>query len=470
MSEPLDHAAFVQRGDELTSDGLRLIDVESEVVDGTRLYSGLWVSGSGSNLFDGPMGPIDLREQMIARREQGLRLVDFEIFRRTNGGRQYLAVWRPGSGTEILTGPMEQAAFFARGESLTADGLRLIDVEVERHQGRVLYSGLFQTGTGSNFITAPRRRSAFVAQRDEFVASGLELVDVERIRLNGVNQFVGVWASGPGESQFSLPRTFDKFVEFGVAKIADGFRTMDMELRLRSGMPDEPERPDPDDSEDPTGELPDNPPEISIVSGDVLTVDFSLVEGLAQLEFPAANLPEWLPRNDGEILLPDAFCGLNLRRADSIFWQVPGDDAVDDFPFVSTEEVAALGDDFFLGGVEFGGPIGACAGPFIPWQFPQPFLEDAPFFEPLPNMTLRIQLGGDGEVRFKENGTPNEEILSPRALYTDSTFAALLDILETFDPTSPNPAYCDGIDDYFVHLCQTTPGQCPVDDGPPPTC
>ena len=472
VSEPLNRSAFIARGEKLTGQGLRLIDVESEIVNGIRKYTGLWVNGNGSNLFDGPLSPIKLREVMKKKRDQGLRLVDFELFRRPNGGRRYLAVWRPGQGTEILTGPMTEKAFLSRGEKLTKDGLRLKDVEVERINGQSMYSGLFQTGSGTNLLTTPLTRNKFIKKRDEFVAKGIELVDVERVLINGSNLFVGVWSSGTGESRLSLPRNFKKFVTFGIEQTSKGFRTKDMELRL-SKTSEDPSDPGPGPNPvNPNPVLPNLPVEISLTSGSILTVDFTLLDGHVQLQIPSNFLPDWLPRSNGQVVFPDAFCGFNLIRVGSIFWQIPGDSAVDDFPFIATNEVSDLEGDQFLGGVDFGGPIGACNDPTVPWELPFPFLaKNAPFFEPLPNMTLRVQFGSsDGKIRFKSNGTPNQQVLFAHELFTPDTYNALLKLLEGFDPAGSNTAYCDGVDDYFIQVCNETPGQCPVDKGLPPSC
>ena len=253
-----------------------------------------------------------------------------------SGGRRYLAVWRNGTGEEILTGPMQQDAFFARGERLTERGLRLIDVEVERVNGVLLYSGLFRTGTGSNLITAPLRRAAFRQRRDEMVANGLELVDMERIRIRGFDEFVGVWSSGSGESRISVPREFGPFFIFAQDQFNDDKHTRDFELRPAVVTPDAPDTPPGGGGDGPdTSQLPDNPPGIGFTEGQRLRIQFTQIGDLPfTIELPLSWLPDYLPMKDGEPVLPDTFCALNIRRADSIFWQVPRDSAVVSPPFI----------------------------------------------------------------------------------------------------------------------------------------
>ena len=53
-------------------------------------------------------------------------------------------MWAAGSGEEILTGPMQEKAFFARGEQEVKAGKRLVDVELTIDKGVLLYHGLFR--------------------------------------------------------------------------------------------------------------------------------------------------------------------------------------------------------------------------------------------------------------------------------------------------------------------------------------
>ncbi len=479
VTGPQSRAEFIATGETLTQQGLRLVDVESALVNRERVYSGVWVTGTGTNLFIGPMGAIDMREEREARLQQNLRLADFEIFRTPEGGRRYLGVWAPGTGEEVLTGPMQEEAFLARGQTLVEDrDLRLIDVEVERVSGVLLYHGLFRSGVGGNFLTTPRRRGNFIELRDQMVADGFELVDFERIGSGVSARYVGVWSTGDGESSLSVPRDFAAFVAFGEDLTANGFRTRDMELAV-IGRPDpqppaDP-RPDPDpgSGEPPTtADLPtDPPPGIELVSGNILRVDFTLDDaGEVAVELPRAHLADWLPSHEGEVILPDAFCGFNIARAGRFFWQVPGDDAVDDFPFNSVEDVSGeLGPDFFLGGIEFTGPIGACAGTQTEWQLDFPFTQGGAAFEPLPNMRLVIQLDPDGEIRFREHGAPEGEMMDVGELFSDDVFEQLEAIMEAFAETGEDNGYCEGVQGYMVEVCDQNPGLCPVnpDEGPP---
>lgn len=463
---------FLAKGEELTGQGLRLVDVETEVVDGARVYSGLWVSGSGANLFDGPMGPIDLREAREEKKAQGLRLVDVEIFRTATGGRRYLAVWRPGTGEELVTGPMEEDAFLVRGERLAQDGMRLLDVEVERVGGRLLYTGLWRTGSGSNFLTTPLRPQAFRERRDEMVADGLELIDAERVRLGAGARFVGVWASGDGESQLSIPRDFASFVAFGEEKTADGFRTEDMET-FRVGVAPPPD----DDGRDPGGgtpgggpsvaDLPELPRWIDLTEARRVVVDFTtIIDDHPRLSLPLDLLPDYLPRDEtGSPVIPDNFCGLRMIQADRVIWETAEGELETDFPFNHIETFDTGPDDpdnlptFHLAGIDFTGPIGGCEEANEPWQFFFPITRDSTGGPP-PARRLTVELP-TGSIEFLNFNIHAGEPLDARELYSDEVFETLEAIAEIFESLEIDNGYCS-IDEYVQKVCEESPSACPV--------
>lgn len=470
VTGPLDRAAFIARGEELTAQGLRLIDVETEVQDGARVYVGLWVGGSGTNLFDGPMGPIDLREAREARMAQGLRLVDLEIFHLPDGGRRYVGVWRPGTGDELVTGEMEEDAFLSRGQRLAESGMRLIDVEVARVDGRTLYTGLWRTGTGSNLMTTPLSPRAFRARRDEMREDGLRLVDFERVRIGGAVRFVGVWASGDGPSSLTNPRDFADFVALGEAQTAQGLRTEDVEI---FSVADPDPEPDPGTGPDPhpggggptTADLPPLPNWIRLTDARRVVVDFNtIVDGHPELTLPVDLLPDYLPTNEsGGPVIPDNFCGLRMIDADAVLWFTQ-DNAIDtNFPFnhiesFNTQEL----EPFALGGIDFTGPIGGCAAANEPWQFFFPITQNSTGGPP-PARTLVVEMP-TGSIEFLNFNIHVGEPLDARELFSDEVFERMKQIAEDFvESTEIDNGYCS-IDAYVMKVCEESPSACPVGD------
>ena len=301
---PLTLAAFLSSGQDLAENGFVLVDAETSVRNGQRLYAGLWAKGTGATVFEGPHGPIQLREAIDRREGQGLRLVDLEIFRRDNGGRQYIAVFRSGSGDQRITGPMEQAAFMARGEAMVNEGLRLIDVEVEKIDGTLHYTGVFRAGSGSNIFTTPMSLGAFRGSLEDRLAQGLELVDMERVPES--QQVVAVFRSGDSLAELTSPRAFGSHFVLSNQQFIGGLRTRDFEL-FPVASPSSGGGGGSTDPDIPPA-LPTNPSHISFTSNQTLRVEFTQIDDeLFRIELPLDALPDWLPQTeDGTPVLPDS--------------------------------------------------------------------------------------------------------------------------------------------------------------------
>jgi len=479
FTTPLSRKKFIEKGVELTNQNLRLIDVETKFIKGKRIYTGVWNPGTGSNIFEGPLGPVKFRAARKARRAQGMRLVDFEIIRKSNGSRRYIGVWQSGTGKERLTRPLEKKAFFSMGERLTANGLRLVDVEVERVNGRTLYSGLFRSGTGSNLITAPLRRPQFIAKRAEMVGKSLELVDVERIRIGGAARFVGVWSSGSGKSRLSVPRKLKKFLKFGANQTAAGFRTQDVEI-VHNAHPVNPSTSSVGSTGGSgngatTADLPNLPQWIQLSGSNNtrLVLDFgTIINGQPRLTLPVKFLPDFLPQNDdGAIVVPDNFCGIRVVKAGGFQWQKNGA-TITDFPYNNVENVANLpGEQDFLGGIDFTGPIGQCAKKNKPWQFFQPITQNGGD-SPVPGMKLVIEMRQGSRIEFLNFNIQAGKSLNARKLFSDKVFKHLKSIAKTAEDLLENAGangYC-AIDEYVKQVCKESPSQCLVSENFAPPC
>ncbi|WP_299773980.1 hypothetical protein [uncultured Tateyamaria sp.] len=474
---PLSRSNFLETGQSLAESGLRLIDIETTIMNGRRVYAGLWTQGSGTNLFSGPLRPQRFRTLRADRRDQGLRLVDFEIFRTPDGERRYVGVWRNGTGREVLTRPLRQARFLARGEELTSEGLRLVDVEVERRGGRLLYSGLFRSGSGSNLITTPLSRPAFIQRRNQMVADGLELTDVERVRIDGQNRFVGVWSSGDGRSRLSVPREFGPFFIFAQEQFNDDRHTRDFEFvsRLPTGSGDPDPMPDPGPGPGPgsggggsTAALPRLPDWLELTSSHEVIVDFTPPVGEAgfSMTLPVELLPDTLPRNDaGDPVLPDNFCGVRLIDTSEVIWETGTGALETNFPYNHIPNMnGEIGDQplepFRLGGIDITGPIGGCAQDNEPWQFFFPITQDSTGGPP-PARRLTVEMPG-GEVEFLNFNIHAGEALDIDEFFSDEAFEQLVAIMESFADTQVDNGYCSGVSIYMEELCNEVPGLCPV--------
>ena len=472
VTGPLSRADFAARGVEMTGKGLRLIDVETNEVNGHRTYTGLWVAGTGSSIFDGPMGPVELREARKRRMAQGLRMVDFEIFRVANGGRRYIVVWRPGTGDELLTGPMEQDAFLARGKALVSRGMRLDDVEVEVVDSRLLYSGLFHSGTGSNLLTPPQAPGTFLKTRDAMHAKGLELRDFERVIIGGQVRYVGLWVGGHGESELSQPRDFEHFVAFGEQETAHGLRTRDIETYV---VPSPQIKPPGGGTVPPGGGggggrggtvagLPSLPPWLNITHHEFrVVVDFTtMIDNHPRMSLPYELLPNYLPLDaNGDYVIPNNFCGLRIKHPDEVIWETGQGQLETNFPYlhITSWDTGDL-QTWYQAGIELTGPIGACAEENKPWQFKYPITSNSTGGPP-PARRLTIQVAGSA-LEFLNSNIHPEAPLDAKELFSDDVFEVMKKAAEAFEKDMEiDNGYCS-IDAYVKEVCAEDPHACPV--------
>ncbi len=147
--------------------------------------------------------------------------------------RRFIGIWHKGTGSNIITRPVELSAFLARGSELADKGLRLIDVETDRHNGKRFYTGVWVSGSGSNMFAGPMNVRKFAAQRKSFREKGMRLIDFEVFRSNGRQRFLGVWRSGTGSETLTRPLTLSQFIKRGEKLVSEGKRLIDVEVVQR---------------------------------------------------------------------------------------------------------------------------------------------------------------------------------------------------------------------------------------------
>ena len=208
-------------------------------------------------------------------------------------------------------------------------------------------------------------------------------------------------------------------------------------------------------------DLPDLPRWIDVSGGDDLVLDFGvIIDGHPRLTLPTSTnvgpldyLPDYLPRDeDGNLVIPDNFCGINVRRASSFQWQKDGE-TVTDFPYNRVDDVAALpGEHDFLGGIDFTGPIGACAEANEPWQFFQPLTQHGGD-SPVPGMRLVIEMGPGSELEFLNFNFHPGEALNAHELFGEDISEKIKAIAEVFEAFELDNGYCS-IDNYVQKVCE----------------
>lgn len=471
ITPPLSFSAFGKKGEDLTEQGLRLIDIESFATTNGRRYVGVWREGKGSNLVFPPLTVGEFRKKRQEMMAKGMRLADFEVLV-DKGRRMFLGVWRSGTGAErLIDEGLRFDTFVKLGDQLIEQGLRLLKVDT-LHSGKdLLYFGLWQTGTGSNLIVRPLRALDFTAKRKEFTAKSLRMIDLKVVQENGVQMYLSVWSDGPGENHINAPLGFPAFVARGESLVKQGYRLTAVDtIEVPTNAPPKPPGQEPPGS---PGGTPVTfaplPPYIRLSNDARLIVDFSAaIDDPPRITIPTRFLP-LLPTNaDDTIIFPDNFCGIRVRQA-SRFVFLKNGKQFDEFPFNNVPESSSVakmfGDNFYLGGIDFTGPIGACTSTSEDWRFFFPFTQSHEAGGPPDaQVTLVIEMEQGSQIEFLNFLQVKTESLSSYEIFKDHTKEKMKKISELLSLLKIDDGYCS-IDNYVRKMCKDAkqdgkPGEC----------
>jgi hypothetical protein len=180
---------FIQRGNDMFEDGLRIVQMDVVGHDVTAV----WRSGSGAQWVKGHLSIDDLTYWNDYYYNQGLRLVDLD-----RDGNEFFAVWRPGSGGQFVrTAIPSWTDFKTQDDVLYAQGFRITDIII-REDGKI--GGVWRADQGSSIqkwhnVLATgvdaNNESAFQKLNRQYYEAGYEL-KVMKAHNNDAYR-VGVW-------------------------------------------------------------------------------------------------------------------------------------------------------------------------------------------------------------------------------------------------------------------------------------
>ncbi len=460
-------AQFEEAVETLTARGLALVDVETAVVNGSRVFSGLFMNINAETEFVGPLGTVKFREDRDRRLAQGQRLRDIEEYMSSATGRSFVGVWTDRPGRQRMASLLQFRAFDGRTQNLIAEGLRLVYFEVREAGGTHIFMGIYWGGAGESLFLGPLSRARLMREIDRRAQEGLELIDFERVGGGEADSFYALFRSGDDPAKLTGPLGFAKhFIRVQEQNNA-GLVSSDFELQVVASSGSNQEG---DTSNPPL--LPENPAHVSFTDADRLTLSFTQLPDMPfTLELPKNYLPKWLPFDGDRPVLPDSHCGLLIQRADSFTWQI-GDTVLETGVFNASDNVADLGDEHFLDGLDFSGPFGGCTDTQKKWSFPLPLTTD-PVFTPPPNLKLVIEMRGDStqksQIEFIKDTGSFPKPIDPDKLFKDSSLKKFKQAHDFWDalenPSSDGFAkYCKGMKRFWEAYCSMATGDevCPA--------
>ena len=195
-------------------------------------------------------------------------------------------------------------------------------------------------------------------------------------------------------------------------------------------------------------------------------VDFSrVIDGNPTITLPAPLLTT-LPTYDGEVLFPDNFCGMKIIAPSRFIWLDKQNKAVKQHPYNYVPESSSVnqmyGDNYYLGGIQFTGPIGACnkngSGSF---DFPFPLTKEGK--NPLPNLKLVIELESGSQIKFLNYDIDNKKPLTADKLFKEKPLKKIMDTIkkQLNDVNSNSKKRLENYDKFVEEVCENSPQKCP---------
>jgi hypothetical protein len=166
----------------LTGGRMRLTDMEVYESGGKNLYAGIFRNLGESHALWHTQTRKDFEEKVkeLASYKQQ-RLLDFEVYKNA-GSLVYDGTFREGTREAQLWTGLDQAAFLSKVQGIGNKEWEVVDVETYKDGKGRFYDAIIRTGTpGSEVVTAPDL-DAFTRRWSELVAKGKRLVSLEVYR------------------------------------------------------------------------------------------------------------------------------------------------------------------------------------------------------------------------------------------------------------------------------------------------
>ena len=186
-------------------------------------YSGVWRAGSGPYYLWANVTWDSFRAKWQELSAQNMRLADLEVHV-TGGQLRYTGVWRAGAGGHYLWVNADWNAFRAKWQEVGAQGLRLTACKAKLVGGQMRYFGVWAPGNDGYYLWANVTWDSFKAKWEEVSAQGMRLVDLSTEVVNGQVRYTGAWRAGSGGHYLWVNADWNNFVAKWRDLAAQGLR------------------------------------------------------------------------------------------------------------------------------------------------------------------------------------------------------------------------------------------------------
>ena len=211
-------AAFAAKWDELKAKGFRLVDQETYVVGGKRLFAGVWVENKeqlGWASFRGATAA-EFSQKFDRYRDEGLMPVDVDVYP-DGGSLRYAAAWvenKEKLGWKLRVG-LTSAEYAGAFDAYKAQGFRSLVVDSVRTSGGQRYAGIFVANRNKRAWYAYRDLTAtdFRNRWNQLADMGYRLDGYERYDTGAGVRYAGEWRQNSTRPDWKLRTTVDRYVQ-----------------------------------------------------------------------------------------------------------------------------------------------------------------------------------------------------------------------------------------------------------------
>ena len=380
----------------------------------------------------------------------------------------YVGAWRKGSDAYALYRYNNWSSFTNKWKELAQKNLRLVDIEVEKIGDKTHYFGVWRKGSDGYALYRYDSWGEFTNKWKELGKQNLRLVDVEPVRIGNKTHYFGVWRKGSDAHALYLYKNWDDFTNKWKELAKKDLRLVDIGIFKSTGSVTNEGSSSSSDGSSSDYSFPTAPNYVKLQSGTVgsqnyrVVVDFSrIIDGKPTITLPVQFL-SILPTYDGEVIFPDNFCGLKITKASRFLWLNASNTVVDQHPYSYVPESSSVsqmyGNNYYLGGIKFTGPIGACSKGSGSFDFPFPLTKEGK--NSLPNLKLVIELQSDSEINFL-NYDISQHPLKADKIFKKISFNKIINALNKQFDDSHSKKRLANFEKFVKEVCEPTPDKCP---------
>lgn len=222
----LTSAQFSTEWNQAVAAGQRLVEQETYVVNGTRLYAGIWVQNNEGLSWASHRGQSNSQflASFAAHRDAGLMPVDYDEYA-TSDGLRYNTVWvkAPAGTSWKLYRGLSASGYGAKFDELD-NAYRVLAFDSLRYAGTQRYAGIWVENTNGRRWAARRDmgRTAFDNYWHRYADQGFRLVGYNRYQTAAGTRYAGIWRQNSSRPDWALRSQVDARVATELAKGVPG--------------------------------------------------------------------------------------------------------------------------------------------------------------------------------------------------------------------------------------------------------